>query len=85
MDIGENIKQMRIKKGLTQEELAQNLGISQSMIGHIESGRKLPSIPLAVDISKELDCSMNDICREWGVKIMENTICKIFNNSELAH
>lgn len=55
---------MRIKKGLTQEELAQNLGISQSMIGHIESGRKLPSIPLAVDISKELDCSMNDICRE---------------------
>lgn len=49
MDIGENIKQMRIKKGLTQEELAQNLGISQSMIGHIESGRKLPSIPLAVD------------------------------------
>ena len=63
-NIGENIKQMRIKKGLTQEELAQNLGISQSMIGHIESGRKLPSIPLAVDISKELDCSMNDICRE---------------------
>lgn len=29
MDIGENIKQMRIKKGLTQEELAQNLDHSQ--------------------------------------------------------
>lgn len=64
MDIGENIKQMRVKRGLTQEELAQNFGISQSMIGYIESGRKLPSIPLAVDISKEFDCSMNDICRE---------------------
>lgn len=64
MNVGENIKQMRVKKGLTQEKLALKVGISQSMVDHIEKGRRLPSIPLAVDISKELDCTMNDICKE---------------------
>lgn len=64
MDIGGNIKQMRVKKGLTQEELAQKLGIDQSMIVHIERGRRMPSLMTAIDIAKYLDCTMNDICKE---------------------
>ena len=64
MDIGGNIKQMRVKKGLTQEELAQKLGIDQSMIVQIESGRRMTSLMTAIDIAKYLDCTMNDICKE---------------------
>lgn len=73
MRIGENIKQMRDKKGWTQEELAEKLGIGQTMIGHIERGRKLPSLMLAIDIAKALDCTMNDIlCFYHAVK----TVCQ---------
>lgn len=84
MGISENIKNIRTKVGMTQAQLAQAVKVNQSMIGLIETGRKIPSLMLTMDIAKALDCTMNDICREWGVKIMENTICKIFNNSEFG-
>ena len=43
MTIGERIKQCRILKGMTQLELAQQLGYrSKSSITHIENGRDIP-------------------------------------------
>lgn len=43
MAIGERIKKARIKKGLTQEELAGLLGYkSKSSVAHIENGRDIP-------------------------------------------
>lgn len=38
----ERLKELRDKYELTQEELAKEVGISQSMISHIEAGRKEP-------------------------------------------
>lgn len=64
MDIGENIKKMRKKAGVTQTELANIVKVHQSMIGLIETGRKTPSLMLAIDIAKALECTMNDICKE---------------------
>jgi Zn-dependent peptidase ImmA (M78 family)/DNA-binding XRE family transcriptional regulator len=43
MTRGERFKQAREFKGLTQIELAQQLGVDPSLIGQIESGYKLPS------------------------------------------
>ena len=49
---------------MTQAQLAQAVKVNQSMIGLIETGRKIPSLMLTMDIAKALDCTMNDICRE---------------------
>lgn len=39
MDIGQKIKYARIKKGYTQEELGQRLGVQKSAVAKYESGR----------------------------------------------
>ena len=43
MSIGDRVKELRIKKGLTQLELAKMLGYkSKSSVAHIENGRDIP-------------------------------------------
>ena len=42
--VGINIKLHRIKKGYTQEELAEVIGVSRNMIYLWESGKRLPSL-----------------------------------------
>ena len=64
MNIGENIKNIRKKAGITQIELAQTVEVNKSMIGLIETGRKVPSLMLAFDIAKALDCTIDDLCKE---------------------
>lgn len=39
-----NIKLHRIKKGLTQEELAELVGVTRAAISYWENGVKLPSV-----------------------------------------
>lgn len=64
MSVGENIKRKRIAMGLSQEELAEAVQVAQSMICQIERGSKVPTITLARDIAKELQCSLDDFVEE---------------------
>lgn len=55
MNIGERIKLLRIKKGMTQEELAIKLGYkSKSSVAHIENGRDIPR-SMVVTLAQILD------------------------------
>ena len=62
--IGENIKQIRTRSGMTQVELAKAVDVNKSMIGLIETGRKLPSLMLALDIAKVLNCTVEEMCKD---------------------
>lgn len=42
--IGENIKVLRLSRGWTQEQLAQQLHITRQAVGHYESGRTVPDV-----------------------------------------
>ena len=55
MNIGERIKLLRLKKGMTQEELAIKLGYkSKSSVAHIENGRDIPR-SMVVTLAKILE------------------------------
>jgi transcriptional regulator with XRE-family HTH domain len=41
------IRVKRVEKGLTQEQLANKLSITQTMVGKVEQGERNPSVPLA--------------------------------------
>lgn len=64
MNIGKNIKFMRIKAGLQQVELAEKVGVSQSMICQIERGTKTCSIPLGMDIAEAIGCRIEDLLND---------------------
>ena len=64
MSIGKNVKRYRENEGLDQTELAERLHITQSMVSHIESGRKIPSVPLLADMAAVLHCTMDELTRE---------------------
>jgi putative transcriptional regulator len=46
------IREQRTRQGLSQAELAAALGVSRQTVISIESGRYLPSLPLAFTIAR---------------------------------
>ena len=51
IELGLRIKSLRTKKGLTQEKLAESLGISVEYVGKIERGKRTPSLDLVIAMS----------------------------------
>ena len=49
-----NIKDRREQLGISQKELAEKVGISQSFLCDIEQGRSKPSIDVAIKLAKVL-------------------------------
>ena len=50
--LAKRIKELRLEKGLKQEELAHALGISQRAVSRIETQQVKPSPQLLVDVAK---------------------------------
>lgn len=49
---------------MTQESLANALGIGRSMIAQIERGSKIPNLMLGRDIAKILQCDLDELVKE---------------------
>ena len=59
--IGHNIQLARLKKGFTQEVLAEKCNVSAKYISALETGLSAGSIPLIIDICNILDITPNYI------------------------
>lgn len=57
--IGKFIKYLRVKKGLSQEELASKINVTNKAISRWECGNGLPGTSLLEPLSKELDISIS--------------------------
>ncbi len=55
------VKILRTIKNLTQESLANEIGVSRQTINSIENNRYIPSTILALKISKVFDKNVNEI------------------------
>lgn len=70
--MNEKIKRIRKSKGLSQNDVASHIGITQPSFASIESGRtKSISIDLGEKIAKMLDVSFNDL---FGIRDSQNNI-----------
>lgn len=59
--IGNKIQKRRKELDLTQEDLAEKVGISRAYMGFIEQGRNAPSLEVLEKISKHLKISLKDL------------------------
>ena len=64
MGIGHKIKKMRLKKGITQEILAQKIGVTPSAVGNYERGISFPKEPVLMKLFGALDCTPNELLGE---------------------
>lgn len=60
-EIGKRIQKLRQEKGLTQQKLADALGITLSMVGKVESGARIPSIDMFVVFAEYFNVSLDFI------------------------
>ena len=55
LDVGEKIKNLRIDKGLTQDELAERLNVSRALVCKWEIGSRLPAYSVLEELSTIFD------------------------------
>ncbi|MGN0467952.1 MAG: helix-turn-helix domain-containing protein [Acutalibacteraceae bacterium] len=60
-EIGQRIRKFRKASGLSQEELAEKVGISTTHMCHIETGNTKLSLPVLVSIAEVLDSRTDDL------------------------
>lgn len=62
-EFGAHVKNLRIKRGLSQENLANDADIPINQIGRIERGEINPSLSTINSIAKALDIKLYDLMR----------------------
>ncbi|MBR4875347.1 MAG: helix-turn-helix transcriptional regulator, partial [Clostridia bacterium] len=58
-DIGKNIRDLRIQKGLTQEQLAEQLFVTRQTVSNYENGKSRPDVEMIQKIAEVLACDVN--------------------------
>ncbi len=62
--VGENVRRIRIAKGLTQEQFAERSGFTQQYISDLERGRRNPTVVSLFELSQALGSSPVELLRE---------------------
>lgn len=55
------LREQRLKKNMTQEELAKLMKVSRQTINAIETNRYLPSIVLALKLSRYFEINVDEL------------------------
>ena len=79
--IGKFIAELRKEQNLTQEQLAEKLGVSSKSISRWENGRTLPDYSIIKDLCKTLNISINELFS--GEKIESKNFKEIADNNLL--
>ena len=51
------ITKLRVNNGLSQQQLAQQLGVKRSVVSYYESGDRLPSMDVLIEMSRVFNVS----------------------------
>lgn len=83
-EIGQRIRKYRKQQNLSQEQLAEKIGISTTHMSHIETGSTKLSLPVLVDLAVNLkvktDCLLfneNNSTNEKTIKLLEQAILNL--------
>ena len=60
-DIGKNIRALRMRKHMTQDELAEKLFVTRQTVSNYETGRSRPDVEMMLAIAEALDTDANTV------------------------
>ena len=78
--IGQKVKQIRLRRGVTQEQLAEAVGVGVTHISHLETGSGTVSLKVFLAIINYLECSADEIlCKEISTArpIVDNWLAEL--------
>lgn len=84
-DIGGRIRAARLKQNISQEKLAEMVGVGTTHISHIETGNTIPSIKTFIAIINALSLSADELLRNHIVKakhVFEGEIAEILQDCD---
>lgn len=64
-----NIRRLRVQAGLSQQELADKCGVSDALIGFLETGRRPPTYRTLAKLSAVFNCTVDDL---FSQKYLDN-------------
>lgn len=67
----EKIKELRLNKGWSQEELAKKSGVGRISIIRYENNERIPQVDVASRIANALGCTIDELLGEEGKNINE--------------
>jgi len=71
MKIGENIRLLRQRKGLTQEQVAQQLGVTYQAVSKWENDTNTPDIALLPEIAALFDVSIDALFAQDAASVLD--------------
>lgn len=83
--LSENIKNLRRSKGLSQQELADQLHVVRQTVSKWENGLSVPDADMLICLSKCLDTSVSFLLAETNSKIQDQTIQSLANKLEIIN
>lgn len=85
-EIGQRIRKFRKAYNLSQEQLAEKVGISTTHMSHIETGNTKLSLPVFVDIAKVLSVRTDELLYDnpqMNKSIMTDEIIELIDSCSL--
>lgn len=61
--LGLNLKKVRTKKGISQGDIAKELGVSRGFVSTIENGKTNPTLATITKLTKAVGVSVNDLLK----------------------
>ena len=74
MCLGSHLKKIREEKKMSQQEVADLIGISQKSLSNMESGKTIPNILLLSKIRDIYDIDINGLLEKEGIFLTKPTI-----------
>ena len=63
LGFGQNVARLRVAKGLSQDQLAEQADLDRTYVSGIERGLRNPGIKAVLRIARALGASPRDLCR----------------------
>lgn len=60
-DIGKNIRALRVRKKLSQDQLAQILHVTRQTVSNYETGRSRPDVEMLAELARVLDADLKEL------------------------
>jgi transcriptional regulator with XRE-family HTH domain len=62
--LAKRIKELRLDKGISQEELAHRSGLSRTGMGFLETGKRWPRLDTMMKVAEGLNISVDELLKD---------------------